>query len=196
MQASAHDRTDQPLQHTTTIPPSYLWREEAIIRFKKGAVPVLVSTIGVGGRGLKFQGVDCLIFWEMPESLEQYKWCLGRVGRLGNPAKAFVLATKDKNLKDDHKFANFLQVNGAEFDLDVEGNKTEKKVEGDSSDEGKVEGDSSDVKGKGKIEGDSSDVKGKAKVEGDSSDVKGKAKVEGDNWDDGSWNKPTTGMRW
>ena len=56
-------------------------REEAIIKFKRGAVPVLVSTMGVGGRGFNLQGVDCLIFWEMPESLDQYKWCLGRVGR-------------------------------------------------------------------------------------------------------------------
>ena len=37
-------------------------REEAIIRFKRGAVPVLVSTMGVGGRGLNLQGVDCLVF--------------------------------------------------------------------------------------------------------------------------------------
>ena len=51
-------------------------------RFKKGTVPILVSTMGVGGKDLDFQGVDCLIFWGMPESLEQYKRCLGRVGRL------------------------------------------------------------------------------------------------------------------
>ena len=56
-------------------------REEAILRFKRGTVPVLVSTMGVGGRGLNLQGVDCLIFWEMPESLDRYKWCLRRVGR-------------------------------------------------------------------------------------------------------------------
>ena len=68
---------------------------------------------------------------------------------LGNPAKAFVLATKVKNSKDDHKFANFLKVNGAEFDLDVERNKIVKKVEGDGSD---VEGN----KIVGKVEGDSS----------------------------------------
>ena len=56
-------------------------REEAILKFKRGAVAIFVSTMGVGGRGLNLQGVDCLTFWEMPDSLEQYKWCLGRVGQ-------------------------------------------------------------------------------------------------------------------
>ena len=51
--------------------------------------------------------------------------------RLGNPAKAFVLATKDKNLKDDRRFANFFEVNDAEFDLDVDGNKIVREVEDD-----------------------------------------------------------------
>ena len=45
--------------------------------------------------------------------------------RLGNPAKAFVLATKDghQNLKRDNQFANFFKVNGEELDLDIDGNK-------------------------------------------------------------------------
>ena len=56
-------------------------REEAMVKFKKGSVPILVSTMGISGRGLNLQKVDCLIFWDMPDTLEEYKWCLGRVGR-------------------------------------------------------------------------------------------------------------------
>ncbi len=48
-------------------------REHAIREFKKGNVPILVSTMGMGVRGLNFKEVDCLIFWEMPESLDQYR---------------------------------------------------------------------------------------------------------------------------
>ena len=56
-------------------------REEAMFKFKKNHIAVLVSTFGIGGRGLNLQGVGCIVFWEMPETLDQYKWCLGRVGR-------------------------------------------------------------------------------------------------------------------
>ena len=46
--------------------------------------------------------------------------------RLGNPTKAFILYTKDDHPRNDERFSNFLEVNDAEFDLDVEGNKTAK----------------------------------------------------------------------
>ena len=53
--------------------------------------------------------------------------------RLGKPAKAFVLATKDghQNLKRDNQFAKFFKVNGAELDLDIDGNKIVRGVEED-----------------------------------------------------------------
>ena len=56
-------------------------REEAMLKFNKNSIAILVSTMGIGGRGLNLKDVGCIIFWEMPESLDQYKWCLGRVGR-------------------------------------------------------------------------------------------------------------------
>ena len=49
-----------------------------MFKFKKNKIAILVSTMGISGRGLILKGVDCIIFWEM---LDQYKWCLGRVGR-------------------------------------------------------------------------------------------------------------------
>ena len=43
--------------------------------------------------------------------------------RLGNPAKAYVLYTRDNHPRDDDRCAKFLDVTDAEFDLDVDGNK-------------------------------------------------------------------------
>ena len=53
--------------------------------------------------------------------------------RLGNPAKAFVLATEDKhqNLKNNGRFAKFFEANDAELDLDVDGNKIVRDVKED-----------------------------------------------------------------
>ena len=53
--------------------------------------------------------------------------------RLGNPAKAFVLATKDGHqyLKRDNQFANFFKANGAKLDLDIDGNIIVRDVEED-----------------------------------------------------------------
>ena len=56
-------------------------REDAMRSFKYDYVPILVGTIGIAGRCQSFQGVDCLIFWELPESTDQYRWCLSRVPR-------------------------------------------------------------------------------------------------------------------
>ena len=54
-------------------------REDAMRSFKYDCVPILVGTIGIGSRCQSFQGVDCLIFWELPETTDQYRWCLSRV---------------------------------------------------------------------------------------------------------------------
>ncbi len=56
-------------------------REEAMFKFKKSTIPLLISTMGISGRGLNMKGVDYIIFWDMPTTLEQYKWYIGRVGR-------------------------------------------------------------------------------------------------------------------
>lgn len=56
-------------------------REKAMFKFNKSTIPLLISTMGISGRELNMKGVDIMIFWDMPTTLEQYKWCLGRVGR-------------------------------------------------------------------------------------------------------------------
>ena len=43
--------------------------------------------------------------------------------RLGNPARAYILCTRNKHPRDDETFAEFLDINDAVFDEDAEGNK-------------------------------------------------------------------------
>lgn len=52
--------------------------------------------------------------------------------RLGNPAKAYILCTKDDHPRNDDRFSSFLEVTDAELDLDVKGNKIAK----DATEEG------------------------------------------------------------
>ena len=51
--------------------------------------------------------------------------------RLGNPAKAYVFCTRDNHPRDDDRYAKFLEVNDAEFDVDADGNKVVKDPEDD-----------------------------------------------------------------
>lgn len=53
--------------------------------------------------------------------------------RLGNSGKAYILCTEDKHPKYDDRFANFLDVNDAEFDLDADGNKIVRPAVEDNS---------------------------------------------------------------
>ena len=70
-------------------------REQAMFSFKHGHVPILVATMKLCGRGVNVDGIRYLVFWEMPDTLDQYKYCLGRVGRLGNDAKSSAFFAKD-----------------------------------------------------------------------------------------------------
>lgn len=42
------------------------------------------------GRGVNVNGIHHLVFWKMPQTLDEYKYCLGRVARLGNDVKSTV----------------------------------------------------------------------------------------------------------
>lgn len=53
--------------------------------------------------------------------------------RLGNPARACVLCASDSDPRDDDRYAQFLDVNDAVFDLDAEGNKVVNNPEEDWS---------------------------------------------------------------
>ena len=63
-------------------------REVAMFEFKHGKVTVLVATAKLCGRGVNIAGIDDLIFWDLPDTLEEYMFQLGRVGRLGNTGRS------------------------------------------------------------------------------------------------------------
>jgi len=65
-------------------------REEALRDFKNGSVPILVAT-SVAARGLDIAGVNHVINFEMPSSIEEYVHRIGRTGRCGNTGRATCL---------------------------------------------------------------------------------------------------------
>ena len=55
-------------------------RELALKDFKAGKTPILVAT-DVAGRGLDIAGLECIVNWDFPGSIEQYQHRIGRAGR-------------------------------------------------------------------------------------------------------------------
>ena len=55
-------------------------RELALKDFKAGKTPILVAT-DVAGRGLDVAGLECVVNWDFPGSIEQYQHRIGRAGR-------------------------------------------------------------------------------------------------------------------
>jgi probable ATP-dependent RNA helicase DDX4 len=62
-------------------------REEALMDFKMGKAKVLVAT-SVAARGLDISGVDHVINYDMPSSIDEYVHRIGRTGRCGNIGRA------------------------------------------------------------------------------------------------------------
>jgi len=58
-------------------------REEALMDFKSGRSRILVAT-SVAARGLDISGVEHVINYDMPSSIEDYVHRIGRTGRCGN----------------------------------------------------------------------------------------------------------------
>ena len=95
-------------------------REQAMFSFKHGHVSILVATIKLCGRGVNVNGICHLLFWELPHTLEEYKYCLGRVGRLGNKANSYAFFAKDNADMDragimNLKMKAFLEKNGQQI---------------------------------------------------------------------------------
>ncbi|KFD49976.1 hypothetical protein M514_09190 [Trichuris suis] len=62
-------------------------RETALRSFKSGAANVLIAT-EVAARGLDIAGVDLVVNYDLPSSIDDYVHRIGRTGRVGNPGKA------------------------------------------------------------------------------------------------------------
>ena len=62
-------------------------REEALSDFKCGRARILVAT-SVAARGLDISGVEHVINYDMPSSIEDYVHRIGRTGRCGNIGRA------------------------------------------------------------------------------------------------------------
>lgn len=65
------------------------YRNNALAKFKKGSVQVLVAT-DVAARGIDVTGVTHVINYQIPMSLDSYIHRIGRTGRAGNTGKAFT----------------------------------------------------------------------------------------------------------
>jgi len=74
-------------------------REEALQDFKSGKARILVAT-SVAARGLDISGVEHVINFDMPSSIEDYVHRIGRTGRCGNIGRAtsFFDANNDSPL--------------------------------------------------------------------------------------------------
>lgn len=62
-------------------------REQALWDFKKKICTTLVAT-GVAARGLDIQGIQHVINYDLPKSIDEYVHKIGRTGRVGNRGKA------------------------------------------------------------------------------------------------------------
>lgn len=62
-------------------------REEALSDFRAGRRPILTAT-AVAARGLDIKGVQHVINYDMPTSIDEYVHRIGRTGRVGNEGKA------------------------------------------------------------------------------------------------------------
>ncbi|XP_030765236.1 ATP-dependent RNA helicase vasa [Sitophilus oryzae] len=65
-------------------------REQALWDIKKGIRHILVAT-GVAARGLDIEGIQHVINYDLPKSIDEYVHRIGRTGRVGNSGKATSL---------------------------------------------------------------------------------------------------------
>ena len=69
-------------------------REEALRGFKAGEYDILVAT-DVAGRGIDVKGIDLVVNYELPHTIENYTHRIGRTGRAGRKGTAVSFLTND-----------------------------------------------------------------------------------------------------
>lgn len=70
-------------------------RQEALNRFKKNEVNILIAT-DVAARGIDIENVDVVINFDMPNVPETYVHRIGRTGRAGNTGMAYSFCSADE----------------------------------------------------------------------------------------------------
>jgi len=95
---------------TTSIHGDRLQRERemALGDFRSGNKPVLVAT-AVAARGLDIKGVDCVINYDLPKSIDEYVHRIGRTGRVGNTGRAVSFYDSEH---DEHLAADIVKIFG------------------------------------------------------------------------------------
>ena len=68
-------------------------RQQLLTHFRAGKLPVLVAT-DVAARGLHITGLERVVLWDFPSTLEQYTHRVGRAGRAGCPGYALSFITR------------------------------------------------------------------------------------------------------
>jgi len=71
-----------------------LQREQIIEKFKKGEIWILICT-ELLARGIDFKGVNLVINYDFPQTLQSYVHRIGRTGRAGRKGLAITFFTKD-----------------------------------------------------------------------------------------------------
>ena len=59
----------------------------ALADFKSGRMSILVAT-NVAARGLDIRGVEHVVNFDLPESIDEYVHRIGRTGRVGNTGRS------------------------------------------------------------------------------------------------------------
>ncbi|MDP2437475.1 MAG: C-terminal helicase domain-containing protein, partial [archaeon] len=79
-------------------------RDEAIVKFRKGEADVLVAT-DVVSKGLDFQGIEHVVNFDMPDTIENYVHRIGRTGRFGSHgvATTYVNSSQSETILLDLK---------------------------------------------------------------------------------------------
>jgi len=70
-------------------------REKVMDQFKSGNIDMLVST-DVAARGLHVDGVNLVVNYDLPNSVDSYVHRIGRTGRMGNSGMAWSLVSSDE----------------------------------------------------------------------------------------------------
>ncbi|KAL7417293.1 P-loop containing nucleoside triphosphate hydrolase protein [Mrakia frigida] len=69
-------------------------RERVVKEFREGGVWVLICT-ELMSRGMDFRGVDLVVNYDFPTSVQSYVHRIGRTGRAGRPGKAITYFTNE-----------------------------------------------------------------------------------------------------